>query len=292
MATYTLTAAQLNNRILNSFSIPAALSTPTVSDSDAQAFINAAVITDITQANSVNTLVVGLKADGIWSKMKAIYPFVGGTATTHKYNLKDPRDLDAAFRLSFNGGWTHSANGALGNSVNTYADTFLNPVDSLSAASYNYSVYSRNQFNVDRAFMGAEEMYVDENSGSEVFSGTIGILLNNFSNRIEIIYAYEPFFPKLYASNNTIGFFNVNNDSGTISLYKNGAAQTLTGSSLAVDLPNISIALATVKRPQGFQLPAPVQLAFSTIGDKLTPTESLNLYNRIQTYQTALNRQI
>ena len=31
--------------------------------------------------------------------MKAIYPFVGGTATTHKFNLKDPADINAAFRL-------------------------------------------------------------------------------------------------------------------------------------------------------------------------------------------------
>ena len=62
MATYILTAAQLNNRILNSFSIPAASTVPTVSDPNAQAFLDAAVITDVTQANAVNNLVIGLKA--------------------------------------------------------------------------------------------------------------------------------------------------------------------------------------------------------------------------------------
>ena len=170
MATYILTAAQLNSRILNSFSIPAALSTPTVSDSDAQAFVNAAVITDTTQANSVNTLVVGLKADGTWTKLKAIYPFVGGTATQHKWNLKDPRDLDAAFRLQFNGGWTHSTNGSLSNGFNGNAFTFLNPVDSLSAASYNYSFYSRNQFSTNAGIMGAWDFFNDENTGNDVWS--------------------------------------------------------------------------------------------------------------------------
>ncbi len=285
MAVYTLTAAQLNNRILNSFSIPAALSTPTVSDSDAQAFINAAIITDTTQANSVNTLVVGLKADGIWSKMKAIYPFVGGTATSHKYNLKDPRDLNAAFRLTFNGGWTHSANGALGNGVNNSAETSLNPLDTLSATSYNYSVYSRNQISgVYAVMVYSEEASEPDENGAVFYSGTMSLLFDNYSAfGMQIQYGTEGFPNKFYASTNTVGFINVNNDAGTISLYKNGAAQILTGAPYAVDLPNRSIQLAA---------PAPMQLAFSTIGDKLTPTESLNLYNRIQAFQTSLGRQV
>ena len=76
-------------------------------DPDAQAFLTAAAITDPTITSAIDTLVVQLKADSIWSKMKALYPFVGGTASTHKYNLKNPLDTDAAFRLVFNGGWTH-----------------------------------------------------------------------------------------------------------------------------------------------------------------------------------------
>ena len=73
--------------------------TPYVSDPDAIAFLMAAGITDGTQAAAINTLVIRMKADGIWTKMKAIYPFVGGSAASHKWNLKDPRDLDAAYRL-------------------------------------------------------------------------------------------------------------------------------------------------------------------------------------------------
>jgi len=94
-------------------------------DPDAQAFITAANITDTTQQSAINTLVVGLKTDGIWTKMMAIYPFVGGTASSHKYNLKDPRDLNVAYRLSFAGGWTHSSNGVTPNGVNGYADTYF-----------------------------------------------------------------------------------------------------------------------------------------------------------------------
>ena len=52
-------------------------------DPDAQAFITAASITNPTQQSAVNQLVVDLKGYGVWSKMKAIYPFVGGTASQH-----------------------------------------------------------------------------------------------------------------------------------------------------------------------------------------------------------------
>ena len=95
-------------------------------DADAQAFITAAVITDVTQQNAINTLVVDLKGYSIWTKFSAIYPIVGGTAAQHKFNLKNPLDTDAAFRLVFSGGWTHSANGALPNGTNGYADTKVN----------------------------------------------------------------------------------------------------------------------------------------------------------------------
>jgi len=96
-------------------------------DPDAQAFLTAAAITDPTITSAIDTLVVDLKGYGIWNKMKAIYPFVGGTASSHKFNLKDPRDLDAAFRLVFIGGWTHSVNGVQGNLTNAFADTYLVP---------------------------------------------------------------------------------------------------------------------------------------------------------------------
>lgn len=94
-------------------------------DTDAQAFITAATITNSTQKSAVNQLVVDMKNANIWSKMVAVYPFVGGTSTTHKWNLKDPRDLDAAFRLTFSGGWTHSSTGALPNGTNGYANTYI-----------------------------------------------------------------------------------------------------------------------------------------------------------------------
>jgi hypothetical protein len=112
-------------------------------DTDAQAFLTASGITNSTITSAINTLVSDLKTNHIWNKMQAIYPFVGGTASTHKWNLKDPRDLDVAFRLTMFGGLVHDSNGVKGNAVNAYMNTFLNPREVLVGARMSMGSYIR-----------------------------------------------------------------------------------------------------------------------------------------------------
>ena len=100
-------------------------------DADAQAFFTAAGLTNTTQKDAVNAMVLSLKSNSLWTKMLSIYPMVGGTADTHKFNLKNPANTDAAYRLSFNGSWSHTSNGAITNGGNTWADTFIQPSNSL-----------------------------------------------------------------------------------------------------------------------------------------------------------------
>jgi len=92
-------------------------------DTDALAFLLAADISysDFIIRECTNDHVKDLKAYNLWSKMLAVYPFVGGTAFTHKWNLKDPRNLDAAYRLTFSDG-SHSSMGygVATNGANTY----------------------------------------------------------------------------------------------------------------------------------------------------------------------------
>lgn len=90
-------------------------------------FITATGITASDQQSAINQLSYDLVNSGIMDKMFAIYPFVGGSSTTHKYNLKDSRDADLAFRLTFVGGMTHSPSGVQWNGTNGYAWTYLIP---------------------------------------------------------------------------------------------------------------------------------------------------------------------
>lgn len=80
-------------------------------DPDAMNFINSAGITSNVQRNAIDKLVRNAKASGWWSKCIAIYPIVGGTASSHAYNLKNP----SLYTITWSGSITHNSNGATSN---------------------------------------------------------------------------------------------------------------------------------------------------------------------------------
>ena len=247
--------------------------------SDAQKFILAAGITDATQKSAINTLVDDLKTYGIWAKMKAIYPIIGGTATTHKYNLKDPRDLDAAFRLSFNGGWTHSSTGALPNGSTGFANTFLNDNTILSLNSAHIATYLRT--NIDG-------LYCDIGATSSDFDDTS--LFSKYSNK---------FYPRIHNTNggitntvSSLGFFMSNRVNSTeIRAFQGNTLKLITNSSS--NKVNANIYIAAINRPSGsIGFYSPRETSFASIGDGLTDTEAGNFYNAVQAFQTTLARNV
>jgi hypothetical protein len=202
---------------------------------------------------------------------------VGGTATTHKFNLKNPADTDAAFRLSFVGGWTHSANGALPNGTNAYANTFLNPSTNLSLNSHSFGIYSR----------------TNDVSGTKIygaFNGTNLILHNNLSsaNFISgivtniISYTANPSTSLLMASRTT---------TTSLAAYRGGVLLG-TNTNLITLLPNANFYLGARSRQGVAEFFSTHQLAFGFLGSGLNSTEASSLYTNVQAFQTTLNRQV
>ncbi len=251
---------------------------------DAWAFLDAAAITSSRQQRAVIELVRGLKHAQLWTKMKAIYPFVGGTATTHKYNLKDPRDADAAFRLTFNGGWTHASTGGLPNGTNAYADTFFIPSSQLSSSSAHLTIYNRSDTNNQATDFGSI------GSGSNRFliharyDGTAYADCFNFNtNRISIL------------QSSSTGYYVVTRNSSTsLKLFRNNAqiGSTITNTSSGLTSVTFSMGIAAYNSSTGFAGFNDRECAFVTLGDGLTDTDATNLYNIVQRYQTSLGRQV
>ena len=249
---------------------------PIVSDSDAQSFLNAAVITDTTQANAINTLVVGLKNASLWTKMKAIYPFVGGTATTHKWNLKDPRDLDAAYRLAFSGAWTHSSTGALPNGANAYADSFFNPLSN-AGASGSLSYYNRTNSAI--GFDGGC------NDGTKMWA-----IISRYTSSTS---AYGAVGYNAYATTTTSsaqGFVLASNNTNQNKLYRNGSLIATTTSNY--DKVSGKIYFGAINWIGTAQQFTDHQTAFAHIGDGLSDAENSSLYTLVQAFQTSLSRQV
>lgn len=101
-------------------------------------------ITGIGLWDAVSNLIEDLKDADLWDGAVAIYPYVGGTADRHKYNLKSPYILDKYKRLIFNGAWTHSATGATPTTNTSYAQTFIYLVDDVPQYSFTGATYYRN----------------------------------------------------------------------------------------------------------------------------------------------------
>jgi len=251
---------------------------PPVLDPDAVAFLTAAGIVDTTIETAINTLVVSLKGYSIWTKMKALYPFVGDTATTHKWNLKNPLDTDAAFRIAFFGGITHDSNGITGNSINTYGNTFFIPNSHLSSSSQHISIYSRTNSAVAVRDIGVST------SGTNTLACTLKWSDNNlyFNNGASFASVSNSDSKGFYISNKVA--------SGTVIAYKNGinVASAASGDALATHSCYI-MAWNAAGSAQGL---TSRNYSFASIGDGLTSTEAANFYTAVQAFNTSLGRNI
>jgi len=255
------------------------IGTQTVSDADAQAFVNAANITDQVQANAINDLVIGMKADGLWTKMKAIYPIVGGVASSHSVNLKTP----GTYNLTFATGWTHSATGMTPNGSSAYANTALNPSSVLTLNSTHLSFYSRTNVSAVQ-----RDIAVYQNADNPVMA-----LGTNVGTEISDHYNYNQRISASIAS--STGFY-IGSRTSSIShkLYKNNTTLGTNTSTNTNALPNGNLFVGASNNSivNTISSYSTKECSFASIGDGLTDAEAANLYNRVQTYQTTLNRNV
>ena len=247
-------------------------------DADAQAFLTAASITDPTISGAINTLVVQMKADNIWTKMKAIYPLVGGSATTHKWNLKNPTDSDPAFRLTFNGGITHDANGITSNGVNGYAETYLNDIVDLASDNKSISMYIRNVLTVGSPMGLIDAFGVVSNRFYPEFSGddysTLGLAQSSRS-----------------IAGTQMGFFTMSKGAaGSFKYYRPGTSSITVS---AADEPNVNgtYYLLASNSTIGAEYSV-ANLAFASIQEALSDSEEANFRAAVIAFETTLSRQV
>jgi len=247
------------------------------------AFLAATGISDATIISALNTMDLALIANGLDGKFQALYPFVGGTSTTHKFNFMNALDTNAAFRLSFSGGWTHSANGAQPNGTTGYADTFFIPnTNFASANSSHLSFYSRTAVSATHRdlgcyFLGSNPcMCIGSNAGPTIVSDNY-----DFNHRIGA------------AITNTQGLL-INTRTGA-SVHKAFRNATQIGSTdvlAAGSMPTISLYLGAANLFSSGTAFSTKQYSFASIGTGLSDADVTALYSIIQTFQTTLGRNV
>lgn len=241
-------------------------------DPDAVKFFLAAGIVSNPEKKAINNLVVNLKLYNLWGKMVAIYPFIGGTAGSHKYNLKDPRDLDAAFRLTFHGAATHNISGVTFG-VNGYAKTQLQPSVSLSLNNSHLSNYHTT--NTDGGYIsGCHE------GGKYFHERTLSTSVENACN------GAFTFLTPTYTS----GFFIHSRITNTSwQRFERGVKTNIVTASNA--LSALVYPLSCVNTG-AFGFYSKANLRLSSLGTGFSDSEANDYTNIVQAYQTELNRAI
>jgi hypothetical protein len=228
--------------------------------------------------------------------MKALYPFVGGSATSHKFNLKDPRDLDAAFRLQFNGGWTHTSTGAFPNGTNAWANTYLNELahitinDTQLDKYIHLSVYSRTNTPSTTTYggIGVDNSYEGWGSVALTIKRNDGLAYG---------YSRGNIFTPPVSMADSRGLFMINRQSDTSLKYtKDGVviSQETTGWNIysRPGATRNNIWLGALYSSYGTHWYDNKEESFASIGYGLTDTETSALYTAVQKFQTALGRQV
>jgi hypothetical protein len=258
-------------------SLNRSVGTPIVSDADAQAFINR-VYTDSgtltnQEANAVNQLVIDMKANGTWTKMKAIYPMVGASAAACKQNLKSASYIGTFTGASF------ASTGVTFNGTSGYMDTNFNTSTQISTAlNLTFGGYQRIQQLREEILFGNSvgpsnpriEMYARQ-SGGGYFLNIGGSFVNATNTDARGFYLGK------------------SNSSGTIAEgYKNGSL-FMSGASV----PNLKNANMWLGGIFDYAAYSSNEFSFAFIGDgQLSAGDVTNFYNIVQTFQTTLNRQI
>lgn len=246
-------------------------------DPDVRAFLNATGITDSTTQIALENLVNSLKTNNLWTKLLAIYPFVGGTATTNKYNLKDARDLDAAYRIDFQSNFTFASTGVTGDGTGP-ARTFLNPSTDLSQNSFSVGMYSRTNSDSSAYDFGAT-------------NGTSGISIQSKNSSTYKVRGATSSEISQGSITTSAGWFSVKRTTSSAFQFQTagmGVGSHYNSNTTSAALPNEEMYFGGLSGSNY----STREYAWLSIGDGLDNTENANLQTAVIAFQTALSRNV
>lgn len=277
---------------------PTTTSSPTPSPSaplsgttEALAYLNTVVVSGGTVSPTASaatiTLFTSIVSNGLWDKINAMYPILGGVAASHSINA---RSSVGTYDITFNGGWTHSVSGMTGNGTNGYGTTLSRPDLVFGTGTTHLSISVNAQGTVSRIYdMGANASDAGLTQQLNIMSKrnpADGLSLfdagdfDGGNGRVSTITATT-------ANGITVGSARAATDR---ILYRDGFT-------MATQTANEPLSYTTNTIYIGGQNAGGIakyftdnRYSFATIGSGLTNTEIVNLTNIINTYQTSLGR--
>jgi len=264
-------------------------------DADAQAFLTATAtpndgtvfftgtaqeITGLQISEAVNNLVLDIKGYGIWSKILMLNPKILGTATAHKFNAKDPRDLDVAYRQTYGVNWVRNGLGAKADGNNTYGNTYINLTTLGLNANFSFGYY----------LTEANSLFGDRHGFGGYSSGSNWDGIQHQSSTEILGMSYGGGGTSLTISGANNGFFALSVIGTQKKVYHKSlvANGTTNGTSVA----NVNLWEGCLNVSNSFYRGLNGTYGTTFIAEGLTETEMGNLQTAIITFETALFRNV
>jgi len=230
-----------------------------------------------TQENRVNTLIAGLKSDGIWSILDRLWLYAGESSTQQA-----AIDLKGLASGTVHGTLTLSAGGYTGDGSTGYIDTGFDP----KTAGGNFATTS--------ASIGVYDLsnFTDDNYGDAEMGQYNGAYLTDvypWTGAPQVAYNINDSSYNSYSGagdTTTQGFWLVNLASGVVYLDRNGSnlASTTEGSTSLINNDIYVFGENDSGTANSF---VPDKLASAFIGGGLTPTQRAQLASLLDAYMTS-----
>ena len=262
------------------------------------AFLAATGISDATITSALQGLEADLTTYSLGSKMVALYPMVGGTSDTTKYNFMDT----SLYTITWSGTLVFASTGVnktIANFTSAYGIcSGLNPNAVLTVNGTHLSYYSRTQIT---------GIQIDA-QGGQLYPVEIGTGWGG--NRFELEVCSGPdsaFWSRQYSEganmikNNgqttTTGFYISTRTSSTdFRTFRNSSQIGSVNSATQSDTfsgATGNICILGESNSSSVGAGGTVrECAFASIGSGLSPTDASNLYTIVQAFQTTLGRQV
>lgn len=252
-------------------------------DADAQAFFDRVTtaggsLTN-TEKTAVNNLVIALKANSLWTPMKAIYPMVGASAAACAQNLKS-----SSFTGTFTSGWTFASTGVTPNGTSAYMNTNCKTNDlTINSDNFGASYYSRS----NTAATGNSDFGSTGNNSDQYFQGLIKFTGDT------VIYDNRSNASINTTNTNSQGHYVFNTTNSVVNLFKNNSRVQQTTSARTFQPNSLNIFLACRNAADVAKNFSDRECAFFSLhNDGLTDTQASNFYTAVQAFQTTLSRQV
>lgn len=241
-----------------------------------------------TEIDAINTFVWACEANGIWSKMQVVYPFIGNNQVAQSYNLKNVSTFQitwfgTAFTFSSANGFQKTALDNTSYGLTGYTPSINQTVNNAHISCYVGTQQTGSGFIVPfGANISATSVWLQVCSGIGA-SANVAIQ-GNSANAAGVLF--------------TIPSVNIGHILGTktaqnsLKAFYNGQNVGVNTNTSSTNLSTVQVGLGLQNSTTGRLYPCTQAIRFASIGSGLNDAESVQFTNAVSIFQQKLGRSI